>query len=154
MGSKSVWNFSENSSVLVFWPVRGKRFNHWKTKQLFLKLVVICNSQERYRWHNVLQRMTSVTHVSLSASAPHAWFCWHIDHCPTTMSVHLLPKNITFSCPWEQRLSMKSGQRVWKDLLSHCLKEYSGMRLNIKWMTLQLQDARSSSSVYGGCSRT
>ena len=25
-----------------------------------------------------------------------------------------------------------------------------GMRLNIKWMTLQLQDARSSSSVYGG----
>ena len=122
-GSKAVWNFSENSSVLIPWPVRGKRFNHWKTKQLFLKLVVICNSQERYRWHNVLQRMTSVTHVSLSASAPHAWFCWHIDHCPSTMSVHLLPQNVSFSCPWEQRLSMKSGQRAWKDLLSHGLKE-------------------------------
>ena len=94
-----------------------------KIQQLFLKLVAICNSKERYRWHNVLKRMTSVTHVSLSTSAPHVWFCWHIDHCPSTMSVHLLPKNVTFSCPWEQRLSMKSGQRAWKDLLSYGLKE-------------------------------
>ena len=121
-GSKVAWNFPKNSSVLVPWPVQGERCNHWKTKQ-FLKLVIICNSPKRYRWHNVLQRMTSITHVSLSASAPHAWFCWHIDHCPSTMSVHLLPKNVSFSCPWEQRLSMKSGQRVWKDLLSHGLKE-------------------------------